>query len=99
MADWSPICYLKSDGKTINCADLATFNSARPRWWFFVISRCDTSNLTTTVFKIIVTNISIIYKFENWFLKKGVKIDYNITLTNGDDIFHKQFSADEFGNK
>ena len=28
---------------------------------------------------------------------KGINIDYNIEFTNGNDVFKRQFSADEFG--
>ena len=38
-------------------------------------------------------------KLSTYFINKGVNIKYDFTFTNGDDIFHKQFSADEFGKK
>lgn len=57
------------------CQGDMDFSSARERWWFIVLSRCDAPANNTV---------------------HGMYLRYKVHMTNGDDLLHKEFSADEF---
>ncbi|CAL1534666.1 unnamed protein product [Lymnaea stagnalis] len=57
------------------CQGDMDFSSARERWWFIVLSRCDPPANNTV---------------------RGMYLRYKLHMTNGDDLLHKEFSADEF---
>ncbi|BFZ25920.1 hypothetical protein BsWGS_28959 [Bradybaena similaris] len=57
------------------CSGEVDFSSARERWWFIVLSKCNSSSNLKT---------------------KEMYLHYNIHMTNGEDLLHKEYSADEF---